>query len=126
MNPQTHRVIFNKSRGCMMVVSEMAGSTTSGKSNKSSRSRKSRPRRSNHPDSSLSSLLDLNLSNFYLSNTLLAQLIRARAAIYSIVKNNTSTLLCKNLAATGAGTDSNVLIQGSSLNATNNVTFQAT
>ena len=40
MNSQTHRVIFNKSRGCMMAVSEVASSTGKGKSCKSCKSRK--------------------------------------------------------------------------------------
>ena len=35
MNPQTYRVIFNKSRGCMMAVSELASSTGKGKSRSS-------------------------------------------------------------------------------------------
>ena len=54
MNPQTHRVIFNKSRGCMMAVSEVAsgqGKGKSGKSNKFRKSHKSHSKRCKKPAS---------------------------------------------------------------------------
>ena len=97
MNLHHHRVIFNKSRSCMMAVSEVASSAGSGKTSKSARSRKSPVKRCPHADSSLSSLPKLNSSHFYLENTPLAQSIRSRAAIYSIVSHGACTLPRSNL-----------------------------
>ena len=85
MNSQTHRVIFNKSRGCMMAVSEVAGSIGSGNSSKSAESSRLRLKRFKHPDLSISSLPKLDLGHFDLLHTLLAQSIRVQAAPVSIV-----------------------------------------
>ena len=75
-----------------MAVSEVAGSTSSGKSSKSARSRNSHLKCCDHPESPHSSPPEHNLHHFYLSNTPLAQSIRARAAIYSIVISPISAL----------------------------------
>ena len=77
MNLQTHRVIFNKSRGCMMAVSEVASSTGKCKSGKS---RKSRTKRCKHLAVPVSSPSKPNLGHFYPSNKPLAQSVRAQAA----------------------------------------------
>ena len=81
MNPQTHRVIFNKSRGCMMAVSEVASGQGKGKSCKS---RKSHIKRCKKPALAASSTSKLNPSHFYPSNTAIAHISSAQAASKSI------------------------------------------
>ena len=78
MNSQTHRVIFNKSRGCMMAVSEVASGQGKGKSRKSSVKRCKKP---------VSTVLNdsmPNSSHFYSSNTGVAHVSVALPASKSI------------------------------------------
>ena len=95
--PQTHRIIFNKSRGCMMAVSEVAGITRSGQTSKSAGSRGLDLKRRKRSALPSSGPLRLNLNHVYLSNPPQDQLIRAQAAIYSIVNNCDFTLPRSNL-----------------------------
>ena len=71
MNPQTHRVIFNKSRGCMMAVSEVASGQGKGKACKK-------------PASTALNASKLNSSYFYPSKEPLAQSLPAQVARKSI------------------------------------------
>ena len=71
MNPQTHRVIFNKSRGCMMAVSEVASSQGKGKACKKLAS-------------TALSASKLNSSHFYSSNTAVGHTLLALLASKSI------------------------------------------
>ena len=81
MNIRYHRVIFNKSRGCMMAVSEVASGQGKGKSNKS---RKSRVKRCKKPASTALNASKLNSSHFYPSNTAIAHVLLWQAASKSI------------------------------------------
>ena len=78
MNPQTHRVIFNKSRGCMMAVSEVASGQGKGKS------RKSRIKRCKKLGLTALNVSKPNPSHFYPSNTAIAHISSAQAASKSI------------------------------------------
>ena len=86
MNKNTHRLIFNKSRSCLMAVAESASSCTKSASGTSSRG----TRRSKFTICSKT----LQNSPISASNSLLAQSIRAQAAHILIVRStaqNTSS-----------------------------------
>ena len=77
MNPQTHRVIFNKSRGCMMAVSEVASGQGKGKSNKFRKSHKSRSKRCKKPASAALSTPRTIYSHVYSLNSSQAQTLHS-------------------------------------------------
>ena len=138
MSPQTRRVIFNKSRGCMMAVSELASSTD--------RLRKSCTKRCQYRALPVSSPQKPNSVPFYPSNKPLDQSIWAQAATNlvaiicvfftmvgyanasqratSITAGNNVSIIATG-APTGPSSNSNVLVQGSTITAGNNALLAA-
>lgn len=135
MNASSHRLIFNKSRGCLMAVSETASSSSKGASGTSCS-------RTTLQGSS-TRCKTLKTSQIKLLNKPLADVICAQAAPVFIAsehkasqsnqasQSNTakaSTLAAGgnvNVTATGAGKQSSILIQGSEVKADNAVNLAA-
>ena len=122
MNTQSYGLIFNASRGCMMAVAE----TASNASKSSSSTTRARRRSSKCKRSPASPKTD----KFDPSKPPSAQQIQARAATNSIVSNTARGSAVNagnniNITATGAGKDSNILIQGSDIKAGNNASLLA-